>query len=312
MWRRTWCTPRWILVSDTGELVQGASPSWAGTRRTGYARVRRVAGQHRMLIAGALISAMLSTAAIGAPGLAPFHADRPDMASLLAAPSTRHWLGTDDLGRDQLSRLMFGGRISLAVGGIAMAVALAFGVAVGLVAGYAGRWVDHAAMLVMDVLSAFPTLVLAVVIVGVFGPGIVNATLAIGVVAIPRFARLVRSQVLVLREYEYVHAARAVGASTARIIWSHLAPGVRGVMIVQATLTVGFAILTEASLSFLGLGVQPPTPTWGSMLRFGYPFLPTAPWLALVPGAAIAVAVLGFNLLGDGLRDALDPRLHHH
>lgn len=265
-----------------------------------------------MLIIGGLISAVLSTAAIAAPGLAPYNANKPDMASLLIVPSPRHWLGTDDLGRDQLTRLMFGGRISLAVGGIAMAVALLLGVAVGLVAGYAGRWVDHGAMLLMDVLSSFPTLVLAVVIVGVFGPGIVNATLAIGVVAIPRFARLVRSQVLVLREYEYVDAARAIGASTARIIWRHLVPGVRGVMIVQATLTVSFAILTEASLSFLGLGVQPPTPTWGSMLRFGYPFLQTAPWLALVPGAAIAVAVLGFNLLGDGLRDALDPRLRRH
>ena len=265
-----------------------------------------------MLIIGGLISAVLSTAAVAAPGLAPYNAVKPDMASLLVVPSPRHWLGTDDLGRDQLTRLMFGGRISLAVGGIAMAVALVLGVAVGLVAGYAGRWVDHGAMLLMDVLSAFPTLVLAVVIVGVFGPGIVNATLAIGVVAIPRFARLVRSQVLVLREYEYVHAARAIGAPTARIIWRHLVPGVRGVMIVQATLTVSFAILTEASLSFLGLGVQPPTPTWGSMLRFGYPFLQTAPWLALVPGAAIAVAVLGFNLLGDGLRDALDPRLRRH
>jgi peptide/nickel transport system permease protein len=292
--------------------VQSASLPQARPRRFASERALRVVGRHRMLVIGGLISAALSTAAIAAPGLAPYNAEKPDMASLLAVPSARHWLGTDDLGRDQLSRLMFGGRISLAVGGIAMAVALVLGVAVGVVAGYAGRWVDHGAMLLMDVLSAFPTLVLAVVIVGVFGPGIVNATLAIGVVAIPRFARLVRSQVLVLREYEYVHAARAVGASTTRIIWGHLVPGVRGVMIVQATLTVSFAILTEASLSFLGLGVQPPTPTWGSMLRFGYPFLQTAPWLAVVPGAAIAVAVLGFNLLGDGLRDAIDPRLRRH
>jgi len=286
----------------------------ANARPSGVAweRGRGALARHRVLVIGGLISAVFVATAVAAPWLSPYNPAAPDMASLLSPPSSRHWLGADDLGRDQLARLIYGGRVSFAVGGIATAFALVLGVAVGLVAGYFGRWIDHAAMLMMDVLSAFPTLVLAVVIVGVFGPGVTNATLAIGVVAIPRFARLVRSQVLMLREYDYVQSARAAGAPDLRIIWHHLVPGVRSIAIVQSTLTVSFAVLTEASLSFLGLGVQPPTATWGSMLRFGYPFLQTAPHLALVPGAAIAFAVLGLNLLGDGLRDALNPRLHHH
>jgi peptide/nickel transport system permease protein len=268
-------------------------------------RLRR----HRLAVFGAFLVAGLVLTSILAPALSPYNPGRPDMTALLRPPSERHWLGTDDLGRDVLARIMFAGRVSLLAGMGAMAIAALLGVSAGLVAGFLGAWTDQVLSLLIDAVYSFPTLILAVAIVGVFGPSLGNAVVAIGVVSVPRFARLIRGQVLALREREYVEAARAIGASSGRILVRHLLPNVTGLVVVQATLTVAFAILTEASLSFLGLGVRPPTPSWGSMLRFGYPFLETAPWLALSPGLAILLAVLGFNLLGDGIRDWLDPRL---
>ncbi len=264
---------------------------------------------YRLAAFGGLLVATLILVAVFAHALTSFNPARPDMSSLLQAPTSRHWLGTDDLGRDVLTRIMYAGRVSLLVGLGAMAIAAVIGVTAGLLAGYVGGWTDQVISLFIDAVYSFPTLVLAVAIVGVFGPSLNNAVVAIGIVSVPRFARLIRGQVLTLRERDYVEAARATGATGSRIITRHLLPNVAGLITVQATLTMASAILTEASLSFLGLGVRPPTPSWGSMLRFGYPFLETAPWLALSPGAAILLAVLGFNLLGDGIRDAFDPRL---
>lgn len=269
---------------------------------------RWVARYKLAVLGGGICLAALVAVLIG-PLLDPVPPDAVHVSVMLRPPSAAWPLGTDDLGRDILSRLLAGGRISLGVGVTATAAAASVGVPVGLISGFWGAWVDTALMRLTDLLFSFPTMVLAIAIVGVLGPSLINATLAIAVVAMPRFARLVRGQVLSLRELEFIEAARAMGAPGARIIRRHLLPNLLGLVAVQGTLTVSFAILTEASLSFLGLGVQPPTASWGSMLRYGYPFLDQAPWIAVAPGMAIMLTILGLNLLGDGARDALDPRL---
>jgi len=218
-------------------------------------------------------------------------------------------LGSDDLGRDMLSRLIWGARVSLAVGLLSTATASLFGVAMGLAAGYLGHWLETVFMRATDVVLAFPTLVLAVAIVGAVGPGIVNGAIAIAVVSMPRFTRIVRAETIRLKQLEYVQAAVAMGATRGRIVLRHILPQTTGLLVVQFSLSVAAAILAEASLSFLGLGVQPPTPSWGSMLRAGYPFLERAPWMAISAGAAITLTVLACSLLGDALRDYLDPHL---
>jgi peptide/nickel transport system permease protein len=210
-----------------------------------------------------------------------------------------------------LSRLIWGARVSLAVGLLSTAAATVLGVSMGLTAGYLGRWLDTVFMRTMDVVLAFPTLVLAVAIVGVLGPGIVNGAVAIAVVSVPRFTRLIRAETIRLKQLEYVQAAVALGGTGRRILVRHILPQTTGVLIVQFSLSVAAAILAEASLSFLGLGVQPPTPSWGGMLRAGYPFLDRAPWMAMSAGAAITLTVLACSLVGDALRDYLDPRLRY-
>jgi ABC-type dipeptide/oligopeptide/nickel transport system permease subunit len=269
----------------------------------------RVAARHRLACAGAAVSLLAAVAVLAGPAIDRVPPDAVHMSALMAPPSLAWWLGTDDLGRDIVSRLLAGGRISLGVGIATTLAAALVGVPAGMASGFWGGWVDGALMRLMDLLFSIPTMVLAIAIVGVLGPSLVNATLAISVVAMPQFARLVRGQVLSLREMEFVQAAWAVGAPAGRILRRHLLPNLLGLVVVQGTLTVSFAILTEAALSFVGLGVQPPTASWGSMLRYGYPFLEQAPWAALAPGAAIMITVLGLNLLGDGIRDVLDPRL---
>ncbi|HET7265674.1 MAG TPA: ABC transporter permease [bacterium] len=273
------------------------------------ARGGRLVERHRLAALGGGICAAAFLAALLGPALDRVSPEAVHVSVMLQPPSTAWPLGTDDLGRDILSRLLAGGRISLGVGLAATALAACGGVSAGLVSGYWGRWVDTALMRLADLLFAFPAMVLAVAIVGVLGPNLANATLAIAVVAMPRFARLVRGQVRVLREMEFIEAATATGATGIRIMRRHLLPNLLGLVTIEATLTVSFAILTEASLSFLGLGAQPPTASLGSMLRYGYPFLDQAPWIALAPGMAIMITILGLNLLGDGARDALDPRL---
>ncbi|HEY3279587.1 MAG TPA: ABC transporter permease [Gemmatimonadales bacterium] len=246
--------------------------------------------------------------AVLAPVLAPGDPYRGDLAASLRAPSSVFPLGSDAQGRDVLSRVLYGARLSLAVGLISQGIALALGVTLGLVAGYYGRWVDGMVMRVADVTLAFPSLLLLIAIAAAVRPSLPVVFVVIGVVGWAGMARLVRGQVLVTRGLEYVQAARALGASDARIIARHLLPNVVAPVIVAATLGIGGAIMAEAALSFIGLGAQPPTPSWGAMVAEGRDLLRVAPWVSLVPGLAIGVAVLGLNLLGDGLRDALDVR----
>jgi ABC-type dipeptide/oligopeptide/nickel transport system permease subunit len=247
--------------------------------------------------------------ALAAPLLAPYDPNEQDYAAITDAPSSAHILGTDDLGRDVLSRIIYGSQVSLEVGLIAVGIAIAVGVSLGLASGYAGGALDDIVMRIVDAIQAFPGLILALAITAALGPNIANAMLAIGFVATPGIARLTRGQALSVREREFVVAARVCGASPLGIIGRHIWPNVTAPIIVQATLLMGTAIVTEASLSFLGVGVQPPTPSWGAMLRTGSQYLEVAPWIAIAPGIAIFVTVLAFNFVGDGLRRALDPRL---
>jgi peptide/nickel transport system permease protein len=261
---------------------------------------------------GAWIGGGLVLMLVLAALLAPLLADRPpnqqNLRARLQPPSAEHPFGTDEFGRSLYSRVLHGARLSLLTGLLPVLAALSVGTVVGLVAGYFRGSLDAVLMRVMDVLLAFPSLLLALAVVGTLGPGLVNAVIAIAIVDIPAYARIVRSVVLAAREEEYVQAARALGARDGRIVWLHVAPNVVGPVVVQATLGIGFAILAIAGLSFLGLGVQPPVSDWGEMLARGRRFLPDATWLMIFPGLAVSLTVLGFNLLGDALRDALDPR----
>jgi ABC-type dipeptide/oligopeptide/nickel transport system permease subunit len=261
---------------------------------------------------GIAVIVLMGTAAIAAPWIAgdPL---KIDLIHLLQKPSAGHWLGTDVQGRDIWARLVYGARVSLTVGLISQGIALMLGVTLGLLAGYYGRWVDEVVMRLADVTLAFPTLLLLIAMVAAFQPsmGVVFAT--IGVVGWAGMARLVRGQVLVVRQLEYVQAIRALGAKDIRVMLQHVLPNVIAPVVIAATLGVAGAIMAEAALSFLGLGVPPPTPSWGSMIADGRDLdqLRRAPWTSVFPGMAIGAAVLGFNLLGDALRDALDPKQHH-
>ena len=262
----------------------------------------------RLYVGGALVL-LLIVVAIFAPWLSPRDPIQGNASDGLQAPSIRFWLGTDDQGRDILSRVIWGSRISLSVGLISVGIGLVLGVTIGLTAGYAGGMVDLLLMRFIDALLAFPALLLAISITAALGPQIQNAMIAIGVVAIPLYARLTRAQVLSLRERDYITAARAIGVSPAGIAVRHLLPNIANTLIVQATLTTAFAILQEAVLSFLGLGAQPPTPSWGQDINYNQRYLTNLMWWGSIgPGAAIFLAVFAFNFLGDALRDWLDPQ----
>ena len=260
------------------------------------------------LVTGLVISLAILFAAIAAPLIATHGVEQMDMRNRFAGPSLAHWLGTDNFGRDLWTRLIFGARVSLSIALIPVFVAATLGTLVGIIAGYFGGWVDLILMRVADVFLGFPALILVLAIVAVLGPGILNVSLALVVVFWTEYARVVRSSTLVLREQAYVLAARAVGASHLRILFKEILPNAWGPVLVLATLGLGNAILTESALSFLGFGVPPPQPTWGWTLAYGTRFMRSEPWLAIVSGLAIMVTVLGFNLLGDGLRDLLDPK----
>jgi ABC-type dipeptide/oligopeptide/nickel transport system permease subunit len=262
----------------------------------------------RWAVAGLLLVAGVAGAAVLAPWLAPADPVRGDLAQSLHAPSRLFWLGADAQGRDVLSRVLFGARLSLTVGVVSQAIALALGVSLGLAAGYYGRWVESGIMRAADVTLAFPSLLLLIAIAAAVKPSLPVVFVVIGVVGWAGMARLVRGQVLVVRGQEYVQAARALGARDGRVVWRHIFPNLLGPVIVAATLGIGGAIMAEAALSFVGLGAQPPTPSWGAMVAEGRDLLRVAPWVSLAPGLAIGGAVLGVNLLGDGLRDALDVR----
>src|SRR5688500_12314956 len=256
---------------------------------------------------GAAIVAVAVLAAIVGPWLVPFDPSAQELALRLEGPTGAHWFGLDELGRDIFARILSGARISLMVGLVVVGVSATIGTVLGSVAGYFGGRIDEAISRVIDILLAFPGLLLAIALVAVLGPSLTNVILALALIGWVGYARLVRGQVLRAREFEFVQAVRAMGASTPRILARHIVTSVLPAVTVQATLGMAGSILREASLSFLGLGVQPPTPSWGTMLSYGKAHMLEAPHLTVFPGIAIAVLVLGFNFLGDGLRDALDP-----
>jgi ABC-type dipeptide/oligopeptide/nickel transport system permease subunit len=280
----------------------------AATRRGLVHGLRRFA-RRRIAVVGCALVALEILLALAAPLLTPYGPNAQDFRSVLQSPSVAHLLGTDDLGRDILSRLLHGARISLQVGMLAVALAVLAGVPLGLTVGYLGGRVDEVVMRVVDSLMALPPLVLALVITAVLGSGVQNAMIAIAIVAVPTYTRLMRGQVLSVKQNDYVTAVHASGATVPRILFRHILPNAVSPIIVQASLGIGAAIITESSLSFIGLGAQPPTATWGSMVQVGFQYLETAPWFVMAPAVMIFLAVLGFNLLGDGLRDALDPSL---
>jgi peptide/nickel transport system permease protein len=246
--------------------------------------------------------------AIFAPWLAPFDPVETSWSAIRQAPSATHWFGTDDIGRDVLSRVVWGTRASLLAGVVSVSISLALGVPIGLAAGFAGGFVDALISRITDAMLACPFLILAIALAAFLGPSLGNAMIAIGITTTPIFIRLTRAQVMAVKVEDYVEAARAVGNPHWRIALVHILPNVLPALLVQATLSIAAAIIAEASLSFLGLGQQPPAPSWGSMLNSAQRFLVNAPWMAVWPGLAIFLAVLAFNLVGDGLRDALDPR----
>ncbi|MBY8875625.1 ABC transporter permease [Micromonospora sp. PLK6-60] len=259
-------------------------------------------------VAGAAVLLLLVVVGVAGQWLAPAGVNDVDVDQMLHPPSWAHPFGTDELGRDVLSRVLVAARVSLQVGVVSVGIALLVGATIGLIAGYYQGWVDNVLMRGMDVLFAFPVLLLAVAIVAVLGPGLLTAMIAIGVVYTPIFARVTRAGVLSVREQVFVRAAVSIGASDLRIIRRHVLPNIAAPLIVQTSLSLAFAILSEAALSFLGLGVQPPAPAWGRMLFDGRGFVTEAWWLGFFPGAAIFLTVLAFNLVGDALRDVLDPR----
>jgi peptide/nickel transport system permease protein len=297
-------------MTTGGRVIDTTEDGAAGSRETaGVPKMVRTLLQSRTALFGLVLSVLLVVAAVFAPWIAPYRPDEIHPIDSLMAPSARYWLGTDDLGRDILSRIIFGARVSLMVGAVAIGIAAVAGVSLGLAAGFLGGRIDGLIMRVMDALLAFPAILLAIALMAVLGPSLENAMIAIGIISIPTFARITRANVLSLREQEFVEAARALGGGGFYLASVVILPNCLSPIIVQASLGVGNAILVEAALSFLGLGVQPPEPSWGSMLAFGRSLLGQAPWYATFSGLSIFVTVLALNFLGDGLREALDPRL---
>lgn len=264
--------------------------------------------RHGLVIAGGSIVLLLLVAALLGRAIAPHDPNAMNFGAVFAAPSATHVFGTDEFGRDLLSRILHGAAVSVKVAFIAVGISAVAGVTLGLLAGYMRGWLDEIVMRVMDVFFALPTVLLAIVVMAILGRGVENAMIAIAIVYAPIFARVTRGAVIAVRDLEYVNAARALGQGHLRVMFAHVLPNALGPIIVQTSLSLAFAILAEAALSFFGLGTQPPDPSWGRMLSEGRAYLRQAPWMGIFPGLAIMVSVLGFNLLGDGLRDVLDPR----
>jgi peptide/nickel transport system permease protein len=264
--------------------------------------------RNKLAVAGSIVLLGLLIAALGASLLSPYDPAAQDLPAELRAPCWAHPFGQDKLGRDILSRIIYGARVSLLVGGVTVAVSAVVGLSVGIIAGYAGGVLDETLMRLTDIMLAFPGILLAIALMAIRGPGLNNVLIALCIMGWVGYARLARGQILSIRHREYVHAARSLGATPTRIMTRHLLPNIMAPIIVEATFGMAGAILAEAGLSFLGLGTQPPTPSWGTMLNEGRQFLLVAPHLTTFPGLAIMVVVLGLNFLGDGLRDAIDPR----
>ena len=269
----------------------------------------RRAARRGALVLGAAITATIASVALLSLVYTPYDPLQMDLGARLAGPSATHPLGTDQYGRDLLARIMRGAVSSLAVGAVSVSLALGLGVVAGTAGGYLGGWLDEAVMRLMDAVYGFPAVLSALLVTSVFGPGVLISMVAVGIASVPIFARLTRASVLTLKGQEFVVAARALGAGDLALLGRHVLPNTVSPLVVQATISFPIAILAEAALSYLGLGTQPPNPSWGSMLRDAQNFLARSPWYAVFPGGAIALAVLGFNLLGDGLRDLLDPRV---
>jgi peptide/nickel transport system permease protein len=290
--------------------VAAADAAPGGNRRIdspGRLAFRALLSRPTAVFGGVVLIGVIGLA-LFAPWIAPYDPLATSWSLVRKAPSAAHWFGTDEVGRDLLSRIIWGARASLSAGVIAVAIAVGVGVPTGMVAGYVGGWTDSLISRLTDAMLAIPFLILAIALAAFLGPSLGNAMIAIGVTATPIFVRLARGQVLAARAEDYVEAARAVGNPPIRILLRHILPNILPPVMVQATLAVAAAIIAEASLSFLGLGQQPPAPSWGSMLNTAQRFLTQAPWMAIFPGLAIFLTVLAFNLFGDGLRDAMDPR----
>ena len=293
-------------IDDTIETgFQEAPP-----RVNEWRRFVRVFFARKMVIFGLLVLLLLFITAIFAEWLAPFDPLQPDYYNVYAQPGSEHWLGTDSIGRDVLSRIIFGSRTAILVGFVTAGFASIAGMALGLIAGYfSGTWLNMIIMRIMDLLMTFPMIILALFIASILGVGIQNVIIALGISALPGYARVMHGLSLSIRENDYIMAERAAGASIWRIMFRHILPNAAPPMIVLVTLQLGTLILAEAGLSFLGIGIKPPSPAWGAMVNNGYGDLATHPWLSLAPGVAIMVVVFAFNMVGDGLRDALDPKL---
>lgn len=260
------------------------------------------------LVGSAIVIFFVLVAVVG-PFIAPQGINDQNLSMRLQPPSAEFWFGTDDLGRDIFSRILHGARISLTVGLSAVLISAVAGSFLGIIAGYYGRWVDTIISRIFDILLAFPSILLAIAIVSILGPSLQNALIAIAIINIPNFGRLIRSRVLSIKEEEYIHAAKAIGMRNTRILWKHILPNSMTPVIVQGTLAIATAIIEAAALGFLGLGAEAPQPEWGKMLADARMFLLNAPWAMIFPGLAIMLTVIGFNLMGDGLRDALDPKM---
>jgi len=276
--------------------------------RSPFVQAMRRLFKRKGAIVGLSIVLFFVVVAAGADFFAPFDPTKTSWGAVRKAPSAIYWFGTDDLGRDILSRVIYGARASLMAGVVSVALAIGMGVPIGLLSGYAGGWIDSILMRMTDAMLACPFLILAIAMAAFLGPSLTNAMIAIGISAMPIFVRLTRAAVQSVKVEDFVEAARAVGNPPWRIAVKHILPNIVPALMVQATLTIASAIIAEASLSFLGLGQQPPAPSWGSMLNIAKNFLSQAPWMTIYPGLSIFITVLSFNLLGDGLRDALDPR----
>jgi len=283
-------------------------PAVAASEENPWARAWRRLRRRKGAMLGLAIVVIFVLVALFAPLIAPYDPIATSWSLIRKPPSAAHWLGTDDVGRDVFSRIVFGARASMSAGLVSVSIALGIGVPIGLLAGYAGGWIDAVISRVVDAMLAIPFLILAITLAAFLGPSLYNAMIAIGVTATPIFVRLTRGQTIAAKVEDYVEAARAVGNPHWRVALRHILPNVVPTLLVQASLAIAGAIIAEAALSFLGLGQQPPLPSWGSMLNSAQRFIEQAPWMAFWPGVAIFFAVLSFNLLGDGLRDALDPR----
>jgi peptide/nickel transport system permease protein len=294
------------LVKNTADISmipaeEKLIPPWKEALQSFY--------KNKLAVIGMAIVLFFIVLAVIAPWVAPYGFKEQVLADRMQAPSSKHWFGTDDFGRDIFSRILYGARISLWVGFFSVLGSVVAGTFLGIVAGYYGRWVDGIISRVFDIMLAFPSILLAIAVVSILGPSLQNALIAIAVINVPNFGRLVRSRVLSVKQEEYIMSARAIGMKDSRILFRHILPNSISPVIVQATLAIATAIIEAAALGFLGLGAQPPEPEWGKMLADSKNYITQAPWTLFFPGIAIMLTVLGFNLMGDGLRDVLDPKM---